>query len=124
MIPSHLYTLTDCSAVVTFQNIPSNVQAILRFVIDQGLTWAQQGWGGYIIVFSCKFVLEYDLLIMPQPQQDDYIILTNPLVTPAQAAVQMAALKNFTQTINGTFTLSELPSYAEVFNNVIPHGVV
>jgi len=88
-----------------FATFDSSVQGsgleFIRFMVNNSLEWAQQGWGTYII-----------------PGQA--ILLANTILSPAAANESMEQLHQFmTETLSGTFMMTVEPNYETFYNNYI-----
>ncbi|KAJ7590268.1 FAD-binding domain-containing protein [Mycena floridula] len=91
------------SFFLTYASIPENTEAVLRYFIENGVALSSKAWGGYVI-----------------PRAFPEVILTNPLVTAAEAAEEGKALKAFVATlVNGTFEQSTQSSYSEWFDTFL-----
>ncbi|KAJ7306780.1 FAD-binding domain-containing protein, partial [Mycena albidolilacea] len=82
-------------------NVGDNRLEFLRFVTDQSLEFAKQGWGTYIIPTIG-------------------ILLANPTLSPTAASASVAALRTFmTTNLTGTFTMTVEPNYKTFFDKYI-----
>ncbi|KAJ7813124.1 FAD-binding domain-containing protein [Mycena olivaceomarginata] len=78
---------------------------VIEFMVLNALSYADQGWNGYIVPTSS-------------------IILTSPLQTLEKATQSLASFRMFIEGIGGTFELSSDPSWLSFFNRVlVPVGV-
>ncbi|KAF7356177.1 FAD-binding domain-containing protein [Mycena venus] len=81
--------------------VGNNRLEFLRFVTNQSLEIAKQGWGAYIIPTIG-------------------ILMANPILTPIAANTSVAALKTFmTVNLTGTFTMTVEPNYKTFFDKYI-----
>ncbi|KAJ7306794.1 FAD-binding domain-containing protein [Mycena albidolilacea] len=81
--------------------VGDNRLEFLRFVTDQSLEFAKQGWGTYII-----------------PRIG--ILLANPTLSPTAANASVATLRTFmTTNLTGTFTMTVEPNYKTFFDKYI-----
>ncbi|KAE9397912.1 FAD-binding domain-containing protein [Gymnopus androsaceus JB14] len=81
--------------------VPGNRLEFIRFMVENSLTWAQQGWGTYII-------------------PSEGILLANTVLQPAAANESMKELREFmTGNLTGTFLMTVEPNYETFFNNYI-----
>ncbi|KAE9409761.1 FAD-binding domain-containing protein [Gymnopus androsaceus JB14] len=88
---------------VSFNSTSETGLQFFQLLIDNGLQWAQQGWGGHLAM-------------------NKFIIL-NPLLTLEQAQTSVQNVTEFIQSQNGTVVIETLPNFYSFFvKYAIPNG--
>ncbi|KAE9409751.1 FAD-binding domain-containing protein [Gymnopus androsaceus JB14] len=91
-------------ASVSFNSTSETGLQFFQLLIDNGLQWAQQGWGGHLLMNN--------------------FIIVNPLLTLEQAQTSMQNVTEFIQSQNGTVVIETLPNFNSFFvKYVIPNEV-
>ncbi|KAK0472774.1 FAD-binding domain-containing protein [Armillaria novae-zelandiae] len=90
--------------LATFQNTDDNMKAVLKFMVSHSLSYAEQGWGGYIL-----------------PRNS--VLLTNPFINLEQTSSDMSALQDFVvKELGGTFALAT-ESFSSFFNKYLASSI-
>ncbi|KAK0235467.1 FAD-binding domain-containing protein [Armillaria nabsnona] len=88
----------------TFQGTDDNMKALLKFMVSHSLSYAERGWGGYIL-----------------PR--DNVLLVNPFINLRQASSDMSALRDFAlKKLGGTFALTT-ESFSSFFDKYLASSV-
>lgn len=88
------------TAILKFPHNTSATQAMWRIMVDNGLKWANDGWGGFAMA--------------------NVLVLVNPKLNKEQARESLAHLTDFgtelQNTGNGRLIVTEFPSWGTFFN--------
>ncbi|KAL0956160.1 hypothetical protein HGRIS_002321 [Hohenbuehelia grisea] len=86
-------------ASLRFPATASNTAPFLKMAVDDGLEWAQKGWGGHIGANS--------------------LINVNPLITLEQAKADLANISQYVLAQNGTVVVETLPTWLAFFKKYV-----
>jgi nitrilase len=86
-------------AVIQYNETAQNVKQWLQIIVDNGLGWANQGWGGHYVASN--------------------LICVTPLLNLSEATKSMSPAAEFARANNGTVVIETLPSWYAFYTKYV-----